>query len=228
MSSTLNFAKRLTSAFEKRVLGGITERRLGVQTAGTVGAEALGYTDEETHPYQPAEWRALARAFPRGMVSETDVFVDLGSGMGRAVLMATQFPFRRVIGVELSPQLHQVAVENLEQARIEKRDRVEFICDDVREYQVPDDVTFVFMYNPFSGEVFDGAMRQVFESYDRKPRQLRIVYRFPLEHERLLATGRVRVLSEKKDSPMQGLPRRVGIVTYEVLPAAGEPSPAQP
>ena len=40
-------------------------------------------------------------------------FVDLGSGMGRVVLLATAYPFRQIIGVEISPALHEVARENL-------------------------------------------------------------------------------------------------------------------
>jgi hypothetical protein len=220
MPSVRDTLRRLTVFIEKRVLAPFSERRMGVKTAGLVEADSLGYTDEETHPYQPAEWRSLKRAFPRGFVTPGDVFVYLGSGMGRAVLLATEFPFKRVIGVELSPQLHAAAIENREKARIDRREDVEFVRADVREYELPDDVTVVFMYNPFSGTVFDDAMRQVFASYDRSPRRLRIVYRYPLEHDRLVATGRVRVVSETKDSPMQGLPRRIGFITYEVVPSA--------
>jgi SAM-dependent methyltransferase len=220
MAYRLSALRRVTVFFEKRVLGTLSERRMGTDTAHVIDASGLGYADEETHPYEPAEWRTLKRALPRRTVGPEDVFVDLGSGMGRPVLMATEYPFKRVIGVELSPQLHEAAVANLAKARVERPERVEFVCGDVREYEVPDDVTFVFLYNPFSGEVFDAAMRQVFASYDRRPRALRIVYRFPLEDERLRATGRVRVISETKDSPLQGFPRRVGTITYEVLPAA--------
>ena len=49
----------------------------------------------------------------------TFTFVDLGSGKGRTLLMASDYPFRRIIGVELLPSLHQIAQENLRQYKSE-------------------------------------------------------------------------------------------------------------
>jgi len=43
------------------------------------------------------------------------IFIDLGSGKGRTLLMASDYPFRRIVGVELLLALHQIAQENLEQ-----------------------------------------------------------------------------------------------------------------
>ena len=55
-------------------------------------------------------WRQLRRALPPSSVCESDVFIDLGSGIGRAVLeVAAIYPFRRVIGVELVKDLHKIA-----------------------------------------------------------------------------------------------------------------------
>ena len=212
--------RRLTVFLEKKVLAAIFERRMGVSTSAEIESEELGYDDEQVHAYGPAEWRTLKRALPRSEVTSQDVFVDLGCGLGRVLLMALDYPFKRVIGVELSPQLYAAAEANVANATVSRAEAIEVVLADVREYEVPDDVTFVFLYNPFSGEVFDGAMARVFASFDRAPRRLRIVYRYPLEHERLLASGRVRVVGEVKDGPLQGFPRRIGTITYEVLPAA--------
>jgi SAM-dependent methyltransferase len=212
--------RRLGALVERRILVPVWERRMGISTSGVIEADELGYEEEETLPYQPSEWRSLRRSLARDSVSSADAFLDLGSGLGRVVLMAGEFPFRRIIGVELSAGLHDAATANLERARIDRPERIELVRADVREYEIPDDVTVVFMFNPFRFEIFDAAMAQVFASYDRAPRRMRIVYRLPREHERLLATGRVRILAETKNSPLQGLPRRVGAVTYELLPAS--------
>src|ERR1700691_4568599 len=40
------------------------------------------------------------------------VFVDLGSGKGRTLLMASDYPFQRIVGVELLPALHETAKGN--------------------------------------------------------------------------------------------------------------------
>ena len=44
---------------------------------------------------------------------ERTVFVDIGAGKGRAMLLAAELPFRRIVGVELHPQLAAFARQNL-------------------------------------------------------------------------------------------------------------------
>jgi SAM-dependent methyltransferase len=210
--------RRIARRFERHVSGPIEDRRMGIATNHLVESDELGYTEEQTLPYEPTRWRAFRRAFPRGSVSKDDVFVDLGSGLGRAVLAGSELPFRRVIGVELSPELHAAALANLAKAQIKRRDVVEFVCADVREYQVPDDVTVVYLGNPFRGEIFGAAVAQILASHDRAPRRMRIVYFYPTEQEQLEATGRVRLLSESKENWMRGVPQRTETLIYEVLP----------
>src|ERR1700754_2802509 len=79
------------------------DRRLGVRTSGTIGLEELGISAEGRQPYRPIGWFTLRRILPLNTVTADDVFLDVGCGMGRAVLIAAAgFPFRRIIGVELS------------------------------------------------------------------------------------------------------------------------------
>lgn len=194
---------------------------MGVETSDPIESSELGYTDERLQKYAPSRWRTLQGALPKSSVSKDDVFVDLGSGMGRIVIRAAGYPFKRVIGVEMSPKLHEVALKNLEQCRDRWRcGEVELVCADVLSYDFPDDVTIVFLYNSFQGEIFDEAMRAIFRSVDRNPRRVRILYRNPIEHQRLMDTGRVRLLEEKKNGIFYGWPRGVMLRTYEVLPAS--------
>jgi hypothetical protein len=55
--------------------------------------------------YEPSGWRSLRRILCAEDVSPGDVFVDLGSGKGRVILEAAQYPFHHVIGVEIAPEL---------------------------------------------------------------------------------------------------------------------------
>lgn len=203
------------------------ERRLGVDTSRSVDAEELGYADKRLVDYEPAEWSALRRALPRGSVGPDDVFIDLGSGMGRVVLMAARYPFRRVIGVELSPQLHAAAESNL--AAADKRLRcqdVRFECANAVDYEVPDDVTIVFLNNPFTGEVFDAAVQSVLRSHDRRPRPMRVIYRHPVEHDRLMATSRFEVAGEWQRGAWRNANQGVVIRRYRVLDDGGRASPS--
>jgi SAM-dependent methyltransferase len=108
-------------------------------------------------------------------------FVDVGSGKGRVLLMAAEYPFRRIVGVELLPELHEVARENV------KRDpRVELVLGDAREFQFPDGPLVVFLFNPFPPWVLRQVLRNVQESLKRKPRDMFVVLHNP-EHEAELA-----------------------------------------
>jgi SAM-dependent methyltransferase len=164
------------------------ERRYGVRTSGNL---VLGAHDAERIAYTPMNWRQLRQALPQRTVSERDVFLDIGSGKGRAVLMAAiDYPFGRVIGVELVPELHEAAERNL--AAVARRlcaNDVELVCADIRRYRIPDDVTVIYMNNPVRGSIFAGLLTAISESMKRNPRRLRLIYYNPVEENALVATG---------------------------------------
>jgi hypothetical protein len=66
---------------------------------------------------------------------------------------------------------------------------VELVCADVREYQIPDDVTVIYMNNPIRGSIFAAVLVAISESMQRNRRPLRLIYHNPVEDEALLATG---------------------------------------
>jgi SAM-dependent methyltransferase len=229
MSSLASAIARLGDGLRRRAETLFFERRLDVRTDGVIAASDLGFQDERLQPYQASDWRTLQRVLPKRSVGADDVFVDLGSGMGRMVLRAAEYPFKRVIGVELSPELHAMAVENLRGVGDRRQGcEVELVCADVLAYDFPADATVVFLYNPFRGEVFSRAMERVFASFDRHPRRIRVIYRNPLEHNLLLASGRVRVIDEWRHGILRGFPRQVGIAVYEVLPGGARRSQGKP
>ena len=170
------------------------DRRYHVETAGEVGLTELGLTDPRSTPYQPAGVTRLRRILPPGEVSSDDVFIDFGSGKGRAVLQAAlHYPFRRVYGVELSEPVFEIAQRNLSVCRDRLRcPDVRLISADATSFDIPDDVTVALFANPFGGELFETVVARLLESVDRRPRRLRIVYGNPVEEAALMRTGRVR------------------------------------
>jgi SAM-dependent methyltransferase len=112
-------------------------------------------------------------------------FLDLGSGKGRTLLMASDYPFRRIIGVELLPSLHQIAQENLYQYKNESQQcfALESICADATAFPLPADPLVIFLFNPFP----ESGMRQVVDNLDQSlrehPRPVYVLYHNPLlEH----------------------------------------------
>lgn len=173
----------------RRLLARALFERGGIETGGDVSAAALGLEDPRVG-YAPSPWRGLRRSFRRVGVTRDDVFVDFGSGKGRVVLEAARHPFARVVGIEVSPRLHTIAVENLVRARHRLRCAdVRLLCADAAEAPVPEDVTVAFFFNPFRRELFRTVAGRLAESVRRNPRTLRLVYVNPQEHDALLEAG---------------------------------------
>jgi hypothetical protein len=202
------------------------EARFGVQTSARIPLEDLGLAAADRIWHDPSDWIALRRVLGGLGVGRADVFLDFGAGMGRALLVAGGLPFRRVIGVELSDRLAAAARENIDRCRprLTARD-FEVVVADAVDYEVPDDVTVAYFYCPFLGETFERVLDRLLASVDRFPRVVRLVYNYPVEHNRLIDTGRAEVL----DVAARSWPTRRGspddvIVTYLLLPRGGRPA----
>jgi SAM-dependent methyltransferase len=177
--------------------GRCVDRRLGLETSGQVAVSELGYDPDRHGCYEPSRWSLLRGALPRNKVSEDDVFADIGSGKGRVIIEAARlYPFRRVIGVELSPELIAVAADNLRRLRRPLRCRnIDLVHADASAWVPPDDLTIAYMFNPVRGAVFSAVISHLIDLVDRRDRPLPLIYVNPLEHDRLVQTGRVRQIS---------------------------------
>lgn len=199
------------------------DRRYGVRTEEEVELETLGVAAPGRNGYLPYRRRLPRGILPQQEVTETDVFLDVGSGMGRVVLQAAlHYPFRRVIGVEVSRQLNDVAVANVCRLRGRLRCRsVVLVHADILDFDIPADASVVFLFNPFSGVVFRRFVERLLESVDRHPREVRIIYADPKEEATLLATGRVtQVRTRRAWGPSALWSRSNSTRTYRVLPAS--------
>jgi SAM-dependent methyltransferase len=162
-------------------------------------------------PYEPLPWYLLRRAFAALKLTERDVFLDYGSGMGRVLLMAARQRARRVVGLEFLPPLAALARQNLETARARLRSPVEVIVDDARTWQVADDVTVAFLFNPFTGLVMQGAQARLADSLERRPRQLRVLYAHADDQPNLFAACPWLRLQQRVDA---GVFHRMNLALY--------------
>ena len=138
--------------------------------------------------YGPSPRWTLPRALRFLGVSDRDTFVDFGCGKGRVVHQAAKRPFRRVIGVEISPALAEIARANLATRRHQHRcPNVEIVVADAKEFPVPDDLTIAYFWHPFTGETLEAVLRGIVDSIDRHPRRVRLIY---LGHARVRRCSR--------------------------------------
>jgi hypothetical protein len=165
------------------------DRRFGTETSSYVRVGALGVDGaaaEAAESYSPARvpwlWAMLRRLEidPREFV-----FVDLGAGKGRALLVASGLPFQRIVGVELSPRLCTVARRNLAIYRSAEQRcfALEVVCGDAGEFPPPAENTVFFMFNPFRPEVLSRVIANVEESLRTRPREVLVLYAWPVHAE---------------------------------------------
>jgi SAM-dependent methyltransferase len=214
----------------QQAAGRYVDWRLGIETAREMGRAELGYDAARQVGYEASRWFTLrcaltdVEAVGRDVVSEGDVFVDLGSGKGRVCLEAARlYPFSRVIGVEVSPELNEIAAANLRRLRRPLRcPQVDFVTADAATWDPPDDLTIAYMFNPFRGELFSAVVSRLLALVDRRGAPLRLIYVNPTEHARLMRTGRVRQLPSPAGlrQRLMGVPGSL-VHRYELRPDEG-------
>ena len=136
-------------------------------------------------PIEPARFHAILASLQ--LEFEDFVFVDFGSGKGRALLLASQFPFKRIVGVEFSPELHTAALANLAGGLDRRCESVESLCMDFLEFALPAEPSVLFFFDPCDESVLAKMLAKISESLRAQPRQLYAIYVAPnLAKERLL------------------------------------------
>lgn len=104
-------------------------------------------------------------------------FVDFGSGKGRVLLEAARLPFRFVIGVEFSEELHRIARENLgrfRRARIRCPER-RSILNDATAYELPAIPLVLYFFNPFVEPVMSSVIENIRRSIRAHPRDIIVI-----------------------------------------------------
>jgi predicted RNA methylase len=108
------------------------------------------------------------------------IFIDLGSGKGRTLLMASEYPFRQVLGVELLPALHAIAEENIAKYKGGVGDRVQSICGDACDFDFPPEPSVLFLFNPFPQPVLERVLHRLMQSLARHKRTVYLIYHNPV------------------------------------------------
>lgn len=131
----------------------------------------------EGSPYEPINPRRLANLLDRvPQRIEAATFIDVGSGKGRALLVAARRPFGRVCGIEYAPDLHRIATQNLVRYRGALRcASVSAIECDARSYEWPLTPLVVLFFNPFTEATMSAVVETLKASVAAHPRPVTIL-----------------------------------------------------
>ena len=158
----------------------------GTDTARIVSVGALDVSEEHFQHatrYEavvPEAFFSMMKELP--IAHEQFVFVDLGSGKGRALLLASRFPFKQIVGVEVSQNLTGIARKNI-QLFTDERQRcheIHTVCQDALDYQLPRQDLVVYLYNPFDAHFMERMLNSIEKSVHDFPRKVYVVYHWPL------------------------------------------------
>ena len=159
----------------------------GVRTSGLVAGRHLktGHLhDRHSTAYYgvaPSVLLALLKRWQRTKPAaplQDFTFLDLGAGMGRALLIASQFPFRAVIGVELHPTLARIARKNIALWRAAGRAQapLQVVLADAVQFPLPAGPCLAFLFNPFGETVMKRLLNAWTRQLATHPARLDILY----------------------------------------------------
>ncbi len=216
MSTLWEFARDSTPSRRRQRYGDVDyDLDFRVDTTGaTVGwrDRLLGMFNS---PYQPTEpvlfhgmLASLIHASPNIDLREF-TFIDIGSGKGRALLMAADYPFRRILGIELLPDLHRVAKENIGkyQSDSQKCFAIDCLLADASEFTFPPEPTVLYLFNPLPESGLARMMGNLERSLREHPRAVYVLYHNPLLEKvltqnavfrRIAGTNQFSIFAEKE------------------------------
>jgi hypothetical protein len=199
VAAMVEFLRDSTPARRRQRYGDVDfdwEHRVNTMSAAVGWRERLlGLFHSAYQPTEPALFREMMNKLLdharsdgpdlHGLSLGDFAFVDLGSGKGRALLMASDYPFRRIVGVELLPSLHKIAQENLSKYRSESQHCfvLESICGDATEFRFPAEPLALYLFNPFPESGLRRVLANLQQSLRDHPRTVYVLYQNPaLEH----------------------------------------------
>lgn len=154
----------------------------GVSTCGFIGLDEVDIDSKNKihgEPYGPSHMLPTKRSIGQLPIDYRDfVFIDFGSGKGKALLIASTFSFKRVIGIEYCKEIHDIAVKNIQifPPNIVKTKRTISTHEDAANFEIPNENCVFYFYNPFSSEILSQVISRISKSYAENPRKMYIIY----------------------------------------------------
>ncbi|MCH6584973.1 MAG: class I SAM-dependent methyltransferase [Proteobacteria bacterium] len=149
-----------------------------------IGSLDIALSENALHAvaYEPSPYHITTKIIQELSIDHTRFsFLDFGSGKGRVLLIASQLPFKSVIGIEFSRELCEVAKDNIAKFPPSKcaASWVECVHTDVMEYRLPGNPLVCYFYNPFDQVIMEVVVGRLVESLREIPREIYVIYLNP-------------------------------------------------
>jgi len=161
------------------------DRKYGVNTSGVILLQDLTITGnhlKEYYWYEPMSAKVFKQIMNHLDINFSQFeFIDFGSGKGRVMLLASEYGFKKIIGVEFTQELYRIASENMViwNRNAQKPSTMENICMDAIDFPIPNVPLVIFFYSPFKGTVMEHVVNNVLTSYTMNPREIVLIFYGP-------------------------------------------------
>ncbi|MBK8011124.1 MAG: class I SAM-dependent methyltransferase [Deltaproteobacteria bacterium] len=162
-----------------------TDAALGIKANRPVEVDALAlppHRQADAHRYEATSFGVLDDILVGlGVRYAEYVFVDLGAGKGRIVCLAAGLPFKRVVGVELSPRLVEVARANVRSltSTWRRATQVDIVEGDAGEFDFPRGPVLIYLFNPFGPNVLSRVLDRLEVAHLENPVPRYLLYYMP-------------------------------------------------
>ena len=175
---TLPVTEKLTVPMKRaavQIEGWCFDMARGIDTA------ARGHRNIDYLPSRATVGRRALRGVPIKTHHEY-TFIDIGSGKGRMLFVAAEFPFRRIQGIEFDLDLHRQAEENISRYRSGRRKcgQIESLHINAVDYDFPNENLVIYLFNPFRPEIMRQVLANLEESLKRNRRAVFLTLLWPV------------------------------------------------
>ncbi len=157
------------------------EFRYGVKTLQEKTLDELeidGENLDDSEDYMATRGRPFCKLIESLDLPRDSVFVDLGSGMGKVLMLTAGYSFAEIKGIEFSKELCEIAEKNLTsfKKRSGKGENVEIIHTDAAKYEMTGGENVFFLYNSFHKIVLQKVLQNLKASLEERPRKVWLLY----------------------------------------------------
>jgi len=173
-----------SAARRKARVDRVFDEERGVDTATWVRVPELDTSSanlEHAVRYEPSSIEEFQLLMNKLKIDHADfTFVDYGSGKGRVLMLAAEYPFKRILGVEFAESLDHIAQENIATLGADAQ-RIETFLMDATEFDPPPEPLVLYFFHPFGVPALRRVLDRVLASLERDPRPAYVVMTGPPE-----------------------------------------------
>ena len=180
--------KNFLIIFYYRVLTNLYNKKYNLETNGiplekldkSRAPKSIRYFDTGTESIVVPSIRSILKNLT---ISPDDIIIDMGSGQGRFLFVASEFKFKEIIGVEFLDYLYKISLNNLKNFSIKNQNNISIKNSDILDYVFKGKENFFYFYNPFDCRMMRLVIKKIKDEIKINSRKVTIIYVSPKCHQ---------------------------------------------